>query len=63
MTQVLLGRRGYVTALRIGVARSELGRFEAHAWIECESEVVIGNSRDLERYALFSDLDRVVSNS
>jgi hypothetical protein len=46
---VLLGRHGYPTTLRLGVAR-EAGRFDAHAWVECEGRVVVGDA-DLHRYA------------
>jgi hypothetical protein len=40
--QVLLRRRGYPAALRIGVARGAGGRFEAHAWVESEGRVIVG---------------------
>ena len=33
-TQVLLGRRGCPTTLRIGVTRGERGEFQAHAWVD-----------------------------
>ena len=42
--QVLLGRRGYPTLLHIGVAKEEQGRFQAHAWLESNGKVVIGES-------------------
>jgi hypothetical protein len=35
----LLRRRGIAAELRIG-ARKELGRFEAHAWVEMDSQVM-----------------------
>lgn len=41
-TKVLLGRRGYPTVVHIGVARSETGQFQAHAWVESKGRVVIG---------------------
>jgi hypothetical protein len=46
--QILLARRGYPAALRLGVAR-EAGQFDAHAWLESNGRVVIGNA-DLWRY-------------
>lgn len=50
-TQVLLGRRGQHTSLRIGVARSATGQFQAHAWVEKDGGVVIGGSaQHLQRY-------------
>ncbi len=49
-TQVLLGRVGFPSELRIGV-RKEENRFEAHAWVECGGHVVIGGGA-LERYVV-----------
>lgn len=40
--QVMLARRGQAARLQIGVARGEEARFEAHAWIECQSRIIIG---------------------
>jgi hypothetical protein len=48
--QVLLGRYGYPACLRIGVVKSQEGRLEAHAWVECQARIVIGGSVDLARY-------------
>jgi hypothetical protein len=49
-TKVLLGQCGRAAQLRIGIARSGEGQLEAHAWIESEDKVVIGNVKDLSRY-------------
>ncbi len=51
-TQVLMSRRGYLSELRIGVAKSETGQLEAHAWIESQGQVLIGHLRDLSRFTL-----------
>ena len=40
--QTLLARRGYRSQLRIGVARDRDGAFIAHAWIEHEGRIVLG---------------------
>lgn len=48
-TQLLLARREQPALVRIGVTRGEGGKFEAHAWVECGDEVVIGG-HELERY-------------
>ena len=48
--QALLARRGYPASLRIGVARSDEGSFEAHAWVENQGRIVVGNLADLPRY-------------
>jgi hypothetical protein len=42
--QVLLTRRDHPALLHIGVARGELGRFRAHAWVESGGKIVIGDS-------------------
>jgi hypothetical protein len=50
-TQVMLGRRGHDTTLRIGVARSDDGQCLAHAWLEAENgRVVIGGSEAISRF-------------
>jgi hypothetical protein len=41
--QVLLGRYGYSSLVKIGVSRNK-GEFEAHAWLEHDNEVVLGES-------------------
>ncbi|MGD1806007.1 lasso peptide biosynthesis B2 protein [Dapis sp. BLCC M126] len=50
-TQVLMNRFGYLSELRIGVAKGERGEFEAHAWVESQGEIVIGHLADLKRYS------------
>ncbi len=44
--QVLFERHGYPAVVHIGVASGETqyGAFQAHAWLESDGEVVIGNS-------------------
>ncbi len=49
-TQVLMSRYGYSPQLRIGVAKGEGGKLEAHAWVENQGQVVIGYLRDLSRF-------------
>ena len=49
-TQVLLGRRGHMAHLHIGVARGEEGQLQAHAWIESGGSIVIGNLENLSHY-------------
>lgn len=41
---VLLARQGYGSNLRIGVTRDSGGRFIAHAWLEKNGVVLIGES-------------------
>jgi len=49
-TQLLLARRRHPTLLRIGVAKNDQNRFEAHAWVESDGQVLIGRLHDLPRY-------------
>lgn len=45
---ILLRRSGLQSRIRIGVAKET--QFEAHAWVECQGKVVIGDS-GVERYS------------
>ena len=40
--QVMLGRRGRPAEVRFGVRRDAAGGMDAHAWLECEGEVLVG---------------------
>lgn len=55
VTQVLLGRYGYPSTLRLGVGLSETGQFQAHAWVESNGTVVIGGKEAelAQKYAAF----------
>ena len=44
VTEALLTRYGSPAELRIGVAKRERGRLEAHAWIESSGKIVIGGT-------------------
>ena len=54
--QAMLARRGYPARLRIGVAKDEGGRLKAHAWVECEGNIVIG-SRGVSQYTALPYLE------
>ena len=49
-TQVLMSRHGFLPELRIGVAKGKEGQLEAHAWVENQGQVVIGQLRNLSRF-------------
>ena len=51
--QFLLGRRGYSTVLRIGVAKKDGSALEAHAWLEHEGEVLLGGVDSPQRFTSF----------
>jgi hypothetical protein len=40
--QYLLARSGHASDLHVGVRTDPAGRFEAHAWLTCNEQVVIG---------------------
>ena len=54
---VILGRKGVDTNLRIGVRRDDDGAFKAHAWLERDGCVVLGElGSELAQYAPFPAL-------
>ena len=48
--QFLLARSGRSSRLHIGVAHSETKRFQSHAWVECDGQVLIDRPSDVRRY-------------
>jgi hypothetical protein len=55
--QALLTHSGFPSQVEIGVAKDELGRFHAHAWVVCQGHVVLGE-RQGERYNSLMVWDR-----
>lgn len=53
-TAFLMSRYGLSYKMNIGVARGEQNNFEAHAWVESDGQVIVGNLPDLSRYAAMS---------
>lgn len=49
--RVLLARAGHDAHLHLGVTRSTVGEFEAHAWLESHGRIVVGRVPHFERYA------------
>jgi hypothetical protein len=62
LTQALVGhamlrRKGYRTELRIGARRDDDGQFTAHAWLEKDGRIVLGQIGDQhDRYTPFPPL-------
>jgi hypothetical protein len=55
--QVLLGRRGYASEIRVGVRRDEEGQFAAHAWLVGADRVLIGgDAHDLRDFVPLTTL-------
>jgi hypothetical protein len=48
--QQLLERYGYGAELRLGAVRGKDGKVEAHAWVVCDEQVVVGDLPDLALY-------------
>lgn len=57
VVQMLFAQEGYPAHLRIGVAKSEEDRLEAHAWVESQGRIVIGGLKDLSRFNLLPPLE------
>lgn len=49
-SSVFMSRYGYTPQFRIGVAKDENKDFKAHAWVEIEGKVIVGNLPDLLDY-------------
>jgi hypothetical protein len=59
VTKLMLGRFGCHVSVRIGVARSEAGEFEAHAWVESKGRVILGGSESsLKRFRPLATSDK-----
>ena len=50
-TEALLAQGGHPAELRFGVIKTDAGRLSAHAWVESEGHIVIGDLRQLSSYA------------
>src|SRR5256885_9728237 len=55
-TETLLVQDRYSPQVRIGVVKAWAGRLLAHAWVECDGHVIVGDLRDLARYASLPSL-------
>lgn len=55
--KLLLSITGRPSSLRIGVAKSDSGQLEAHAWLEADGIILIG-SVEHDRYAPLPVFDR-----
>ncbi|MDB4991380.1 MAG: hypothetical protein JWN04_6558 [Myxococcaceae bacterium] len=47
---LLLHRHGHASRVQVGVARDTKGAVEAHAWVEWQGKVLIGQLPDLARF-------------
>lgn len=58
VAEVVLRRAGYEPVVRVGVGRDERNVFRAHAWVECDGRVVIGQTDDFERFTPLPPLEQ-----
>ncbi len=59
VTHILLHRHGYDSMIHVGVARDPAGKVEAHAWVLCDGQIVMGGLPDLSRFSAFPPLRSV----
>ncbi|WP_366657006.1 lasso peptide biosynthesis B2 protein [Fodinicurvata sp. EGI_FJ10296] len=57
-SQIMLGRAGHESEVRIGIRQDPERGFEAHAWIEHRGEVVVGELPDMARFTPMPSLER-----
>ena len=54
---LLLKHVGHEADLRIGVAKDEGGRLQAHAWVESNGKIVVGRITGLSHFTVLSSPD------
>jgi hypothetical protein len=57
-TKTLLNWYGYSAELHLGIAKTTSG-IEAHAWVEYQGHIIIGNLQDLGRFTPLPSLNEV----
>lgn len=50
----MLRRRGHEPLLRIGVRKCDRSLLDAHAWVECDGQIVMGEVPQLTDYAILA---------
>ena len=50
VAQYLLLIKGVDAFLRLGVSRNAKGKFDAHAWVEVDGKIVIGENEEISRF-------------
>jgi hypothetical protein len=48
---LMLSKNGQPASLYLGVSKTTSGTFEAHAWVELEGRILIGNLENFTKYA------------
>ena len=57
---VVCARHGYRVQLRAGIACRPDGTYHAHAWLEYEGYVILGDLPDLAEFAAFDRVEELV---
>ena len=52
----LLGRKGFDVQLKIGVLKNRSDQLAAHAWLEYQGQVILGDLRNLGQFTSFPTL-------
>ena len=55
---ILLARRGHSASLHLGVMRGPRESLGAHAWVECDGQVVLGRNDRFEQYTALGAINR-----
>ncbi len=56
---LLLARSGTPVSLRIGVLKNSEGRLDAHAWLESEGRIILGNRSNLSMFSVFPPVELI----
>ncbi len=59
--QLMMKRSGYPVDLRLGIIRMPDKKMEAHAWIEYQDKVLIGDLPNLSQYTPLDNVD-IIAN-
>ena len=49
-THLLLRHHAYPSQVHLGVSRAAEGTMDAHAWVECQGQIVVGQVEDMARF-------------
>ena len=58
VAQILFAQYGYAAQLRIGVKKDGRKRLKAHAWVESQGQIVVGDFKDLSHFSPLPTLER-----
>ena len=57
--QLQLNLHGFPARTQLGVSKTDEGMIKAHAWVECNGDVVIGGPElDIKQYIVLTRIDR-----